>query len=163
MTELRELTDAELDLVSGGLTAPRPAPSRITRPGNKTSKARLRRWLGKVHRACEHFQSSRGRDAVYGYLEAVFAIVEHFKVRRRTTTLLRHAFEFANLPLDKNADPFTAVIRCTCGNGADNKMISKWSRALRYASRRKEPDMRLKTFMKKAGGRLTRAVKALTC
>jgi hypothetical protein len=45
-----------------------------------------------------------------------------------------------------------ASLRCTCGGGADNKTISKWARALRYASRRKKPEMRLKTFMKDAGG-----------
>jgi hypothetical protein len=82
----------------------------------------------------------------------VFGIVEHYRVRRRTKRLLRHAFEFANLPFDKNADPFTAVIRCTSDDSVDSKTISKWSRALRYASRRKEPGMRLKTFMKKVGG-----------
>jgi hypothetical protein len=117
-----------------------------------TPKARLRRWLEKVHGAWDDFQASRTRDAVYGYLEAVFAIVEHFRVRRRTTKLLRHAFEFAELSLDKNADPFSAVIRCTCGNAVDTKMISKWGRALRYAGRRKEPETRLKTFMKNIGG-----------
>jgi hypothetical protein len=98
------------------------------------------------------FQASRARDAVYGYLEAVFAIVEHYKVRRRTNRLLRHAFKFANLPFDRNADPFTAVIRCTCDGAADNKIISKWARALRYVAHCKKPRTRLKTFMKKAGG-----------
>jgi hypothetical protein len=89
---------------------------------------------------------------VYGYLDAVFAIVYHYRTRRRTKKLLRHAFKFANLPFDRNADPFTAVIRCTCGDAADNKTISKWARALRYASRRKKPEMRLKGFMTEAGG-----------
>jgi hypothetical protein len=65
---------------------------------------------------------------------------------------LGHAFQFANLPFDKNADPFSAVIRCTSERDIDNKTISKWARALRYASGRKEPHMRLKTFMKEAGG-----------
>jgi hypothetical protein len=89
---------------------------------------------------------------VYGYLEAVFAIVMHYKVRRRTTRLLRHAFRFADLPFDKNADPFTAVIRCTTGGDVDSKTISKYARALRYVARREEPDMRLKRFMQQAGG-----------
>jgi hypothetical protein len=106
----------------------------------------------KMRRAWHEFQASRARDAVYGYLEAVFEIVMHYKVRRRTIKLLRRAFEFANRPFDKNADPFAAVIRCTCGNTADIKMISKWSRALRYASRRKKPDSGLRKFMKGAGG-----------
>ena len=29
--------------------------------------------------------------------------------------------QIANLPFDRNADPFTVVIRCTSGNGVDNK------------------------------------------
>jgi len=119
---------------------------------SQTPKARLRRWLAKIRRACGEFQASRTRDAVYGYLEAVFAIVMHYKVRRRTTRLLRHAFKFADRPFDKSADPFSVVIRCTSGRGIDGKTISKWSRALRYARRRKEPDMQLKAFMKEAGG-----------
>jgi hypothetical protein len=119
---------------------------------SKTAKARLRRWLEKVRVAWDDFQSNRRRDGVYGYLEAVFAIVEHYRIRRRTRRLLRHAFEFADLPFDRNADPFSAVIRCTSGNTADAKMISKWSRALRYVARSKERDSGLRTFMKEVGG-----------
>jgi hypothetical protein len=130
--------------------------SRTLRPHrqaeSKTPKARLRRWLEKVHRAWGDFQASRRRDAVYIFLGRVFEIVMHYKVRRRTTRLLRYAFKFANLPFAKNADPYTAVIRCTSKRDIDNKTISKYARALRYVARRKEPDMQLKTFMKAAGG-----------
>ena len=91
-------------------------------------------------------------EGAVGYLEAVFAIVEHYKVRRKTKTLLRHAFKFAELPFDRNADPFTAVIRCTCADLADSKAISKWARALRYVARCKVSPTQLKTFMKEAGG-----------
>jgi hypothetical protein len=86
-----------------------------------TPKARLRRWLKKIRFSWDDFQASRARDAVYGYLEAVFAIVTHFRVRRRTTRLLRHAFDFAHLPFDKNANPFSVIIRSTCGGGVDSK------------------------------------------
>jgi hypothetical protein len=110
------------------------------------------RWLEKICGAWDDFQANRARDAVYGYLEAVFAIVSHYKRRRKTNKLLRHAFKFANLPFDKAADPFTAVIRCTYDNTFDSKTISKWARALRYAARSKEPAVRLRTFMKSAGG-----------
>jgi hypothetical protein len=162
-----ELAAAEIDKTPDNQQArPNPAlrlitrtmrvPRTLRRPHlqakSQTTKARLRQWLEKVQVAWEDFQSSRRRDAVYEYLGAVFAIVMHYRVRRRTTRLLRQAFELADLPFDKSADPFTAVIRCTCGDGADNKAISKWSRALRFASRRKEPDARLKTFMKEVGG-----------
>ena len=133
-----------------------PVPRATSRSTHKlrdnTPKARLRRRLEKIRDAWDDFQASRARDAVYGYLEAVFAIVEHYKVRRRTKKLLRHAFKFGNLPFDKNADPFTAVIRCTCDDNADGKTISKWARALRYVAHCKKPRTRLKTFMKEAGG-----------
>lgn len=117
-----------------------------------TPKARLRRWLEKVRVAWRRFQSNRARDAVYDYLEAVFAIVLHFKVRRRTKRLLRAAFRFADLRFDKTVDPFIAVIRCTSGGGADNKLISKWARALRYAGKRKGSGMTLTEFIKSHGG-----------
>jgi hypothetical protein len=119
---------------------------------SQTRKTRLRGWLEKVHRAWGDFQSSRSRDAVYIFLGRVFEIVMHYKLRRRTTRLLRHAFKFAHLQFDKQADPFAAVIRCTCDDNIDSKTISKWARALRYAARSKEPDTGLRTFMKEAGG-----------
>jgi hypothetical protein len=139
-------------LISKRALNPRALRRPHRRAESQTRKTRLRQWLEKVRRAWDDFQASRARDAVYGYLEAVFAIVTHYKVRRRTSRLLRHAFEFAKLPFDKNADPFTAVIRRTCGNTVDSKMISKWARALRYVARSKEPDIGLQTFMKEAGG-----------
>jgi hypothetical protein len=109
------------------------------------------RWLERISSAWDHFQASRTRDAVYGYLDAVFAIVKHFKVRRKTKKLVRHAFKSAGLPFDKAADPFTAVIRCT-SEDIDSKTVSKWARALRYVARSKVSPTQLKTFMKEAGG-----------
>jgi hypothetical protein len=133
-----------------------PIPIGMTRSRRQTlhntSVTRITRRLEKVRDAWNAFQASRARDAVYGYLEAVFAMVQHYKVRRRTKKLLRHAFKFAELPFDKNADPFRAVIRCTCDDNADNKTLSKWARALRYVAWRKVPPGRLKLFIKKAGG-----------
>jgi hypothetical protein len=133
-----------------------PIPIGMTRSRRKTlhssSGTRIRRRFEKIRDAWNDFQASRTRDAVYGYLEAVFAIVKHYKVRRRTKKLLRHAFECAELPFDKNADPFTAVIRCTSDDNADNKTISKWARALRYVARCKEPRKPVTAFIKEAGG-----------
>jgi hypothetical protein len=164
-----ELTAAEIDkfmqTTDGQRARPKPSLQLIPKimrvprtlrlhrqAKSQTPKTRLTRWLEKVRCAWGEFQGSRARDAVYGYLEEVFAIIVHFKVRRRTHRLLRHAFEFANLPFDKNADPFATVIRCTCGNSVDAKTISKWARALRYVAHSKGPDIGLREFMKKVGG-----------
>jgi hypothetical protein len=138
------------------LTAKRPpigAPALSdykSKPEPKQS--RLRRRLGRVSDMWDEFQANRARDAVYPFLSAIFSIVIHYKVRRKTTKLLRHAFEFAGLPYDGNAEPFAAVIRCTCEQEIDNKTISKWARALRYVAYCKVPNKRLKTFMSGAGG-----------
>jgi hypothetical protein len=143
---------ASLNSGPAARAAPLPKARSHHEPRNKTPKARLRQRLEKIHDAWDDFQTSRARDAVYGYLGAVFEIVMHYRVRRRTNKLLRHAFKFADQPLDKNANPFTAVIRYTCDDEIDSKTISKWGRALRYVARCKKPSTRLKTFMKEAGG-----------
>jgi hypothetical protein len=99
----------------------------------------------------DDFQKTRDRDAVYQYLRAVFSIVQHYRWKSRVKKLVRRAFEFADLPYDKNADPFAVVIRCTCEGGLDNKTISKWSRALRYVARVKKHTPLIE-FMKGRGG-----------
>ena len=98
-------------------------------------KRSIRQRLGDVCNAWDDFQETRDRDAVYGYLRAVFSIVKRYNGRHRTKKLMRRAFKFAGLQTDMNADPFAVVIRCTCDSKADNKTISKWSRALRYVAR----------------------------
>ena len=147
---------ASLNSGPAPMTRAAPVPRAIYRSHhelrNKTPKARLKRRLEKIRDAWDDFQSSRARDAVYGYLGAVFEIVMHYRVRRRTNKLLRHAFKVANLPFDKNANPFTAVIRCTCDDEIDSKTISKWARALRYVAHCKLPKMRVEAFMKRVGG-----------
>jgi hypothetical protein len=115
-------------------------------------KKSIRQRLGDVCNAWDDFQETRDRDAVYGYLRAVFSIVKRYNGRHRTKKLMRRAFKFAGLQTDMNADPFAVVIRCTCDSKADNKTISKWSRALRYVARVKKPRHPLRTFMKNRGG-----------
>jgi hypothetical protein len=139
-------------LMTRGMPIPRALRQVHRAPEGKAPELRILPRLEKIRDAWDEFQASRARDAVYEYLEAVFAIVAHYKVRRKTKKLWRHAFKFAGLPLDKKRDPFTAVIRCTCDDEVDNKAISKWARALRYVARCKAPQIRLKTFMKETGG-----------
>jgi hypothetical protein len=134
---------------------PTPIPRMVYRADQKDRRDspddRLGQRLVMVCSAWEDFQECRKRDAVYRYLKAVLALVVQYKGRRRTKRLLRRAYKFAGLPLE-NADPFATVIRCTSERNVDNKTISKWARALRYAAHCKVPQRRLKTFMKKMGG-----------
>ena len=153
-------TPEGLDAWSNAEPAPQaklaPIPRTVYQSDDKAktdgSKAGLSQRLVMVCDAWDDFQECRKRDAVYGYLKTVFALVVDCTGRRRTKRLLQHAFKFAGLPFDKNADPFAAVIRCTSERNIDNKTISKWARALRYAAQCKKPRMPLKTFVKKMGG-----------
>ena len=90
-----------------------PIPRTVYRSDDKTreesSEDRLRQRLMVVCNAWDDFQECRKRDAVYGYLKAVFALVVDCTGRRRTKRLLQRAFQFAGLPFDQNADPFAAV------------------------------------------------------
>ena len=114
-------------------------------------KKSLRQRLMAVSHAWDDFRETRDRDAVYDYLRAVFSIVQHYRWKSRTKKLIRRAFEFGDLPFDKNADPFAVIILCTCEEELDRKTVSKWSRALRYVAlvKKRTP---LKTFMKNRGG-----------
>ena len=111
----------------------------------------LRQRLSEVSEAWDEFQETRDRDAVYGYLSAVFDLVARYKSGDRAVRLVRRAQKFAGLPRDGNADPFTTVIRCTTSDEVDAKTRSKWSRALRYAAQRKKRGS-LKSFIKRKGG-----------
>ena len=139
-------------LMTRGMPIPRALRQTHRAPEGKAPELRILLRLEKIRDAWNEFQASRTRDAVYGFLGAVFEVVMHYKVRRRTTRLRRHAFKFAELPFDRNADPFSAVIRCTSDDNADGKTISKWARALRYVARCKEPGTRVRAFMKEVGG-----------
>ena len=133
-----------------------PIPKAVHRSDHNATRNspedRLRQRLLMVCNAWDDFQECRKRDAVYVYLRAVLALVVACKGRRRTKRLLQRAFQFAGLLVDKNADPFAAVIRCTSERNVDNKTISKWARALRYVAHCKRPRTPLKTFVKKMGG-----------
>lgn len=139
-----ESQNAGLNLAPAVMNKTTPSPKTEYRSKSEASKTYVRRRLESVRDAWKAFQASRARDAVYGYLVAVFAIVERYKGRRKTKKLLRRVCKVRGLPVDENADPFATVIRCTCDAMLDNKTISKWARALRYVAYCQVPGTQLK-------------------
>jgi len=121
-------------------------------PNKQTRKEeRLRQRMVEVCNAWDEFQENRRRDAVYGYLRAVFLLVKRYRGRRRTKKLLLHASKFAGLACQNSVDPFSVIIRCT-SEDLDAKTLSKWSRALRYTAKFKKLRVPLQTFIKDRGG-----------
>ena len=160
--EIGDLTNTPDGLDASGNSEPAiqaklaPIPRTVYRSDHKAQREspqdRLRRRLIRVSDAFDEFQGSRVRNAVYKYLAAVFEVVMHYKMRRKTKRLLQHACRYAGLPVNKNADPFAVIIRFTSDDRVDDKAISRWSRALRYVAHRKIHRTQLRSFMQEMGG-----------
>jgi hypothetical protein len=113
----------------------------------------LRQDLLRVRNAWEECQASRDRDAIYGYLTAVFNLVAWWTAENRALERARKALRLRNIWASDHNEPFAAIIRCTADPAkVDKRTRSKWSRALRYALANKPSSEPLDQFMKRKGG-----------
>jgi hypothetical protein len=100
-----------------------------------TTKA-LRQDLLRVRNAWEESQASRDRDAIYGYLTAVFNLVAWWTAEHRALERAHKALRLHRMCPFDDEEPFAAIIRCTADPAkVDKRTRSKWSRALWYALR----------------------------
>jgi hypothetical protein len=91
----------------------------------------LRQDLLRVRVAWEGVQSSRDRNAIYGYLTAVYGLVAWWIAEGRAIDRVRRALRLQRLNVSDREDPFAAVIRCTAAPGkAGKRTRSKWSRLI---------------------------------
>src|SRR5580704_3317998 len=100
--------------------------------------------------AWTNYQANRDRSAVYGYLEAVFAVEATWTRSGCAKSRATEALRLRGLKFGKDVEPFAAVIACTAN--VDRKTKSKWSRALRQAARLKDKGESLSAFIKRHGG-----------
>jgi hypothetical protein len=100
------------------------------------------------------YQTSRDRDAIYGYLNAVFELVSWWAHERKAVKYAKRALRLrGHLFIQGNPEPFAAVIQCTADPAkADFRTRSKWSRVLRYAAEFKDLAEPLAVFIKRKGG-----------
>jgi hypothetical protein len=77
------------------------------------SDAALRQDLQRIRTLWDHSQANRQRDAIYGYLAAVYALVTWWAADGRETDRFRRAMRLVQLEASDREDPFTAIIRCT--------------------------------------------------
>jgi hypothetical protein len=96
---------------------------------------------------------SRGRNAIYAYLTAVYDLVVWWTVEGREVDLARRALHLQRLKVSDREDPFAAVIRCTADPAeADKRTRSKWSRVMRYVAAYKPHSEPLGQFVRGRGG-----------
>jgi hypothetical protein len=99
------------------------------------STAALRLDLLRVRNAWDDCQAKRDRDAIYGYLTAVFDLVIWFAAEGRAVSRGRWALKLQGRDVPNSDEPFAAIIRCTSDLGkVDKRTRSKWSRVLRYSA-----------------------------
>ena len=113
----------------------------------------LRQDLERVAKIWRDFQSSRARDAVYSYLAAIFALVEWWEIDKRAISRARLALRLRGIKIPDEIEPFAAVIVATSHPAKlEKRMISKYSRVLRYAAKYKTRSEPLQRFVERKGG-----------
>jgi hypothetical protein len=117
------------------------------------TKEALERDLERVHDAWDDSQADRRRDAIYGYLKAVYDLVSWWSAEGCEVDRARRALRSRGLlPLPRE-DVFAAIIRCTADSArVDKRTRSKWSRVLRYVRMQRDEKEPLAGFIKRKGG-----------
>ena len=109
--------------------------------------------LLRLEEEWETVQASHDRDAVYGYLSAVFEIVMAWTLEGRAVNRASRALHLRGYSSVRQPEPFAALILGTADRGkVDDRTRSKWSRVLRYAAEYKDLDEPLRDFIKRKGG-----------
>ena len=133
-------------------SSPSSQPSSPPNEAVPYSSAALRQDLERVRNAWEGAQSSRDRDAIYGYLTGVYGLVAVWTAEGREVDRARRAVRLQRLKVSDREDPFAAVIRCTADPAKAEKRTEASGRVMRYAAAYK-PDLEpLDRFIKRKGG-----------
>jgi hypothetical protein len=129
------------------------SPSHFPKQGIPYSSAALRQDLERVRTAWDDCQATRDRNAIYGYLIAVYGLVSWWAAEERAIDRARRAQRLQRLEVSEREDPFAAIIRCTADPAkADKRTRSKWSRVMRYAAAYKSDSEPLGQFIRTKGG-----------
>jgi hypothetical protein len=117
------------------------------------SRQALRQDLSRVRLAWQECQASRDRNAIYGYLSAVFDLVMWWAAQDRAIRRAHWALQLQRLDLPTTDEPFAAIILCTSHpDKVDRRTRSKWSRVLRYAAEYKPVAESLAAFVQRKSG-----------
>jgi hypothetical protein len=104
--------------------------------------------LIKLERKCCF--AARNRFAFYDYLAAVLDLYIRLRRRNQAKPWARRIAKLFGLRSQKRTHPIRVIIDAT--STADNKMKSRWTRALRYAWRERKTWKDLGLFLRENGG-----------
>jgi hypothetical protein len=117
------------------------------------SREALQQDLARVRNAWDECQAKRERNAIYGYLSAVFDLVMWWTAENCAVERAHQALRLRHISPSDYDEPFVAIIRCTADpEKVDRRTRSKWSRVLRYVAEHKTNAEPLDEFMQRKGG-----------
>jgi hypothetical protein len=109
--------------------------------------------LLRLQNEWESVQASHSRNAIFGYLSAVFELVTWWDHEGEAVKRAHRALYMRGYSSVREPEPFAAVILCTADRGkVDDRTRSKWSRALRFAAAYKDLGEPLGHFVVRQGG-----------
>src|SRR5258708_16832090 len=73
----------------------------------------LKQDLLRVRNAWDESQARRDRDAIYGYLTAVFELVAWWSAEKRALQCAQKALQLRRIIPSDHEEPFAATIACT--------------------------------------------------
>jgi hypothetical protein len=127
--EIRRHRTRSMQLHSASTFPPRPSPKESI----PYSSESLRHDLQRVRDAWADCQATRDRNAIYGYLSAVYGLVAVWAAEGREVVRARRALRLQRLKVSDREDPFAAVIRCTAdpaiGAGSAPSRSLRWDRS----------------------------------
>jgi hypothetical protein len=104
-------------------------------------------YLRELERKCF---AARNRFAFYDYLAAVFELYVQLRRTKQAKKSARLIAKPFGLRKQGRSHPIRVIIDAT--STADNKMKSRWSRALRYAWHERKASKDLRTFLRENAG-----------
>ena len=129
-----------------------PGYKKVMQP-SPTLTAQIEQGLAPVRAAWQKYRSTNSRDAVYFYLQSVFALVTRWQRQQCSLKNSRAALHLKPRAPNMKPEAFARVIFCTSDIAVvDVKTRSKYSRVLRYARKFKPVEQSLTEFIKSHGG-----------
>jgi hypothetical protein len=135
-------------------------------PGSRQNKTVIRvgpsgdpvaAGIAKARKAWDEYQANCdfNKNAVYGYLQVVFDLVQQWEKKGRADEYSLKALKRHDFPIRMKADPYARVIYCS--SEAKPKIRSKWAIIMQWVAENNKKERSFTEFVIK-NGRLNKCV-----